>query len=531
VPTSRTRRFDRPGRSPVMAPNAMASTSHPLATATALNILREGGNAVDAAIAASATLCVVEPHMTGIGGDCFAMVCEPDGTLYAINGSGRSPAGAATEWYIERGCREIGLTSPHSVTAPGAVMAWHGLHTRFGRMDFARLFADAVGYAVNGYPVHARVARDWRMQVPKLAADPGAARHYLVDGRSPSAGDVFHAPALGQVLARIAIDGPAAFYRGEVAREIAQTVQALGGFLSEEDLGTVDSDWVDPISAIYRGHEIFELPPNGQGITALVLLRLLALSGLPRDPSGGERYFTQTELARLAYGVRDTHVGDPHDMQTEPEALLSDSFIRALFAQFDPLRRNDAILLPAPRQSDTIYLAVVDSELRCVSFINSLYSGFGSGIVTPDSGIVLHNRGSCFVVEAGHVNCIGPSKRPLHTIIPGMAKKNGRAAMTFGVMGGSFQPLGHAQLLVNVLDYGMDPQAAIDHPRLFWEERGNLLAESGIGSAARRYLRERGFSVASGGPHGGGQIIVIDQDRGVLCAGSDPRKDGQAAGY
>jgi gamma-glutamyltranspeptidase / glutathione hydrolase len=525
------RRFDGPGRSPVMAPNAMASTSHPLATSTALDILREGGNAVDAAIAASATLCVVEPHMTGIGGDCFAIVCEPDGSLHAINGSGRSPADARAEWYLERGYREIGSTSAHSITAPGAVMAWETLHGRFGRMDFARLFADAVAYARNGYPVHSRVAHDWQRLVPKLAANPGAVRHYLVDGRAPAAGDIIHAPALGEVLASIAVDGGAAFYQGKVAREIAQTVQALGGFLSEADLAAVESDWVDPIATGYRGHDIFEIPPNGQGITALILLRLMELAGLPENPGGGERYFTQTELARLAYSVRDTHVGDPNHMPVEPTVLLSDGFIRTLFAQFDPTRRNDAIIVPEPWQSDTIYLTVVDADLRCVSFINSVYSGFGSGIVTPDSGIALQNRGSCFVVEAGHVNCIGPSKRPMHTIIPAMAKKHGRVSMTFGVMGGSFQPLGHAQLLVNILDYGMDPQAAVDHPRLFWDDEGILLAEAGIVTAARHYLRERGYSVVSGGPHGGGQIIVIDHDKGVLCAGSDPRKDGQAAGY
>lgn len=526
-----TREFDQPGRSPVLAMNAIASTSHPLATSTALNILREGGNAVDAAIAASATLCVVEPHATGIGGDCFVIVCEPDGRLHGLNGSGRSAAGSRAEYYLERGFTAIGDTSPHSVTAPGAVCAWETLHRRLGRMDFARLFADAVGYAEDGYPVHARVARDWKRLEPKLAENENAARHYLVDGQAPRQGHVMRAPGYGRALARIASGGAEYFYKGKVAREIAQTVQELGGFLSEEDIGAVTADWVEPISVAFRGHDIFQIPPNGQGITALILLLLIERVGLPRDPDAGARYFTQIELGRIAHAVRDLHVGDIGHMHVAPADLLNDAFIDRLASQFDPAWANTAIEVPPAAHSDTIYLAVVDRDLLCVSFINSTYSGFGSGIVTPDSAIALQNRGSCFVVKEGHANCIGPLKRPLHTIIPGMARKNGMPSMCFGVMGGSFQPTGHAHVLANMLRYGMDPQTALDHPRMFWDADGVLLAETGIDRDVRKYLAGRGHRVAAGGPHGGGQIITIDHSLGILQAGSDPRKDGHAAGY
>jgi len=509
----------------------MAATSHPLATQCALAVLREGGNAVDAAIAASATLCVVEPHMTGIGGDCFALVCEPDGTLHGLNGHGRSAAGASLDGYLDRGFTSIAGNSVHAITAPGAIRAWEELHARFGRMDFARLFADAVRHGRDGFPVAPRVASDWAGLVDKLAAHEGGRRHWLIDGRAPRLGDVMRTPALADVLEGVARNGSRAFYEGEVAADIASTVAELGGFLSEEDLAAVTVDWVEPIRAEYRGLEICEIPPSGQGLTTLILLQLLARTQLPPDPGSAERHHRQIELGRLAYGVRDAEIADPAHMRTGVDALLSPLYLDDLLKGYDPALRNPEIRLPKLPESDTIYLSVVDQDRLAVSFINSVYSGFGTGIVAKKTGIALQNRGACFVLEPGHPNAIGPLKRPMHTIIPAMAMADGKAALSFGVMGAAFQPMGQAHVLSNMLDYGMDPQEAIDEARLFWNGQGVLEAESGISADAIAGLEARGHAVTRGGPWGGAQMIVIDHTRGTLIGASDPRKDGQAAGY
>ena len=525
------RSFDQPGRSPVYAANAMAATSHPLATTTALTVLREGGNAVDAAIAASATLCVVEPHMTGVGGDCFAFVGEPSGAIHALNASGRAAAGAHLDWYLENGIGEIDDTSPHAVTVPGALRGWEKLHRKFGSMDWARLFADAVDYAEGGFPVAPRVAHDWKNLTAKLAGDTGAARHLLFDGEAPSVGRKICLPALGQTLSRIAKEGADAFYQGEIAAEIAETVQALGGFLGEEDLAACEADWVEPIRTAYHGHEVLQIPPNGQGITALVILNLLTRGGQPHDPLSAGRFHQSIEFARLAYAVRDAHVSDPATRQTTAEAILSEETTKALLRQYDPEKRNRAITLPKLPDADTIYLSVVDRDGLAVSFINSVYSGFGTGIVTEKSGIALQNRGSCFVIKEGHPNAIGAGKRSMHTIIPGMALKDGLPAISFGVMGGAYQPAGQAHVLQNMFEHSMDPQQAIDFPRLFWRPDGVLAAESGITPKILEGLAGRGHEIASGGLHGGGQMVAIDRKAGVLIGASDPRKDGHAGGY
>ncbi|MFZ1815064.1 MAG: gamma-glutamyltransferase [Rhizobiaceae bacterium] len=527
------RDFDLPGRSPVMATGGMAATSHPLATATALTILREGGNAVDAAIAASATLCVVEPHMTGIGGDCFAIVCEPDGTLHGLNGSGRAPKSAHLDWYLERGIDTIKENSVHSITCPGAVNAWEMLHQRFGACDFARLFADAVRHGREGFPVAPRVARDWKLLEGKLATDPGASLHYLNGGVSPQSGEIFRAPALADVMECIALEGAQAFYKGAIADEIASTVQMLGGFMTSEDLANVSADWVELISTRYRDHDVHEIPPNGQGITALILLNLLAETrGAQEGPTSAERYHREIEMARLAYAVRDAHVSDPAHMKVQVERLLSQQYTQALAGSFDPQQRNSSIRLPRLPASDTVYLSVVDRDLRAVSFINSVYDGFGSGIVTPKSGIALQNRGACFTLETGHPNAIGGGKRPMHTIIPAMVTRNGQVSHSMGVMGGAYQPMGHAHVLSNMLDHGMDPQEALDNPRIFWGDEGDALkAEAGIPDNVMDALSARGHAVSRGGLFGGGQIIHVDHERGVLTGGSDPRKDGHAAGF
>lgn len=527
------RNFDLPGRSPVIAENGLAATSHPLATATALSVLRDGGNAVDAAVAANAVLAVVEPHMTGIGGDCFVILAEPDGTVHGLNGSGRSSARATAAWYREQGFGKVPTYGPHSITVPGAIKAWETLAHRFGTRGFDALFDDAVRYAEDGFAIHPRVARDWPNHVDGLAADEGGRRHYLVDGRAPAAFSRFRLPALGRTLRRIAAEGSRAFYEGEVAAEIARTVQAKGGFLDEADLAAVTADWVGTIATDYRGRTIHEIPPSGQGITVLIILNLLTELGAERfAPGSAERHHLMIEAARLAYAVRDRDVADPASMVGSVGQILSPAFTAALAKGFDPERRNEALTLPSLPHADTVYLTVVDRDRRAVSFINSIYSGFGARVVTPESGIALQNRGACFSLVEGHPNEIGPSKRPMHTIIPGMAMKDGRPSIAFGVMGGAYQPMGHALVLSNMLDHGMDPQTAIDHPRLFWGEDHVLEAETGIEPAARAGLEARGHSIRDAfAPLGGSQIIAIDHGSGFLIGGSDPRKDGCAAGW
>jgi gamma-glutamyltranspeptidase/glutathione hydrolase len=528
------RNFDLPGRSPVIAENGMAATSHPLATATALSVLRDGGNAVDAAIAASAVLAVVEPHMTGIGGDCFVILAEPDGTVHGLNGSGRSAAGAQAGWYRAQGFSKVPAYGPHAVTVPGAVMAWEVLAQRFGTRGFDGLFADAIRYAEDGFAIHPRVARDWPNHVADLAADEGGRRHYLVDGQAPAAFTRMKLPSLARTLRRIAAEGSRAFYEGAIGAEMASTVQAKGGFLDEADLAAVTADWVGTITTDYRGQTVHEIPPSGQGVTALIILNLMTELGADRfAPGSAERHHLMIEAARLAYAVRDREVADPSAMSGTTGQILSPAFTQALAKGFDPERRNTALSLPPLPHADTVYLTVVDRDRRAVSFINSIYSGFGARIVTPESGIVLQNRGACFSLEEGHPNEIGPSKRPMHTIIPGMATKAGRPSIAFGVMGGAYQPMGHALVLSNMLDHGMDPQEAIDHPRLFWGDDDRVLeAETGIPQAVRAELEAKGHAVRSAAaPLGGSQIIAIDHESGFLVGGSDPRKDGCAAGW
>ncbi|MGN6551085.1 MAG: gamma-glutamyltransferase family protein, partial [Pararhizobium sp.] len=386
------RPFDRPGRSPVIAENGMAATSHPLASASALSVLRDGGNAVDAAIAAAAMLSVVEPQMTGIGGDCFAIVATPDGAIHGLNGSGRAASRAETAWYLENGIAEIPSHSPHAVTVPGAVKAWEMLHGRFGRLGFDRLFLDAIKAAADGFPVAPRVAADWAKQVETLREDEGARLHYLPAGHAPGVGERVRLPALAETLARIAKGGATAFYEGPVAAEIAAVLKAKGGFLDEADLAAVSADWVEPIGVRYAGFDVLELPPSGQGMVALILFNLLdILDTRSMAPESVERYHHEVEAARLAYAVRDAMLADPEHMTTSVEALTSRAYAETLATRIDPKRRNRKIVVPEVPNSDTVYLTVADRDGCVVSFINSIYSAFGAQIVTPRSGVVLQN--------------------------------------------------------------------------------------------------------------------------------------------
>jgi gamma-glutamyltranspeptidase / glutathione hydrolase len=524
------RDFHSPGRSEVFACEGMAATSHPLASLAAIDALKAGGAAADAAVAAAATLAVVEPHMTGIGGDCFCLVAKPGAPVWGYNGSGRAAATASAAALWDQGVRAIGPRSPLAVTVPGAIEAWSAVLASHGRFGLDRALAPAIRYAEAGFPVAPRVAHDWTFAVEMLRADPGASRHYLIDGKAPAAGDIMRFPALAATLKAIAARGPGAFYE-DAAADIVATLAPRGSWLTSDDFAHHRGEEVTAISSNYRGLDVVELPPNGQGLVALVLLNILENFDLAkRAPDGAERLHLALEAARLAFAVRDTHVADPAFMRISAASLLDKAFARKLAALIDPGKRVKLPHAPMPG-SDTVYLTVVDRDRMAVSFINSLYSEFGSGIATENTGIMLHSRGACFAVDPDHPNAIGPSKRPMHTIIPALAMRDGRCELAFGVMGASFQPMGHAHLITNLIDYGMDLQAAIDAPRVFFEGEATIV-EQGISAAAVDGLNARGHEVTvRERPWGGAQAIAIDWQRGMLIGASDGRKDGCAMGY
>ena len=526
-----TRDFQMPGRSPVIACGGMAATSHPLATLTAIDVLRAGGNAVDAAVAATAVLGVVEPQSTGIGGDCFCMISQPGKPAWGYNGCGRAGAAGSTEALLKQGLTEIGMASVHAVTVPGAIEAWEIILKAHGRFGLDRALAPAIRFAEQGFPVASRIANAWARHKPKLSADPGAARYFLPGGRVPAEGDIIKFPALAATMKTIAQKGARAFYEGEIAQDMVKTLRARGSFLTEEDFSRHRGEVVTPVSTNYRGLDILELPPNGQGLTALVLLNILENFDMAAlDPFGPERFHIVLEAARMAYGVRDTHIADPAHMRVDVPALLDKAFTKKLAGKIDRARRTALPSAPTP-DKDTVYLSVVDKDRMAVSFINSLYSNFGVGICTEKSGIMLTNRGACFVVDPKHPNTFGANKRPMHTIIPALSMRNGRCEMSFGVMGSHFQPMGHVQIVLNMLDYGMDVQQAIDAPRFFFEGEQTVV-ENGTSAATIEGLKARGHDVTmADSPWGGAQTIKIDWDRGVLIGGSEPRKDGCALGY
>jgi gamma-glutamyltranspeptidase/glutathione hydrolase len=524
------RDFHSPGRSPVFACEGMAATSHPIASTIAVDTLRSGGTAADAAVAAIAALSVLEPHMTGIGGDCFCLVAKPGTPVWGYNGSGRAGAAARAELLVAQGIRTIEPKSVHSVTVPGAIDAWAMVLAHHGRFGLDRALAPAIHYAEEGFPVAPRVAYDWAHLVEGLRADPAAARHYLINGNAPQPGDVMRFPALAATLKSIAARGPRAFYE-DAATEIVATLKARGSWLAAEDFAHHKGEAAEPIVTNYRGLDIVEMPPNGQGLVALVMLNILEYFDINSlDPRGAERFHIALEAARMAYGVRDAHVADPAYMRVSVPSLIDKGFAGHLANRIDRSKRVKLPDAPTPG-SDTVYVTVVDRDRMAVSIINSLYSQFGSGIATEKTGIMLHNRGACFTVDPNHPNAIGPSKRPMNTIIPALGLRDGRCELSFGVMGAHFQPMGHTQVVTNIVDFGMDVQAAIDSPRAFYEGSVTLV-ERGIPAETIAGLKARGHEVlVSPYPMGGGQAIAIDWQRGVLIGGSDPRKDGCAAGY
>ncbi len=527
------RNFHFPGRSPVIGRKAMCATSHPAASLAAIEIMRQGGNAVDAAIAATAVLCVVEPAMTGIGGDCFALIAKPGQKPIALNASGRAPAAATAEWYAKQGITQLVMQSPHAVTVPGAVDGWATLLKDHGRLSFAQILAPAIAQAENGFPVHARVGSDWAGLVDKIKANPAATELLLKDGRAPRVGEIMRFPALAKTLRRIADRGRDGFYAGDVAEDMVTSLRALGGLHTVEDFANQRSAYVEPISVSYKGADILELPPNNQGIVALVMLKVLERMGpLGKGPVDVERYHVMMEAVRLAFAMRDKFVADPEMASVPVDHMLSDAFADELAKRIDrKVRKPDLGPIPPPTGTDTIYLSVVDEQGMAVSFINSVYSGFGSGLAALKSGVVFHNRGQGFVLDPKHPNCIAPGKRPMHTLVPAMAMRDGKPWMAFGVMGANFQPMGHVYVVTNIMDYGLDPQEALDSPRVFFEG-DTLWAEDSVPDDICNALKAMGHPIARRPePWGGGQIVMIDRENGTVIGASDPRKDGMALGY
>jgi gamma-glutamyltranspeptidase/glutathione hydrolase len=518
-----------PGRSAVYAANGICATSHPIGAEVAIEVLKAGGNAVDAAIAGALVLGIAEPQMTGIGGDCFVLV-KPAGSedVIALNGSGRAPSGLDAAALRARGLTSIPVQGIEAVTLPGAIDAFCQLNADYGMMSLADTLAPAIRYAEEGIPVAPRVAFDWVDDLPCLK---GAARDfYTFGGKAPTLGQIFRAPGQAEVLRRIAREGRAGFYEGEVAEDMITSLQALGGTHTLEDLAATRCDYTTPVSGPYGGIELVEHPPNGQGATAILMLNILKHFDLQAmDPFGTQRAHVEAEAAKLAYDARNRFIADP-DHTARLQHMLAPETAAKLAALIDPKRAMPAAApLTEAVHRDTIYITVVDRDRMAVSLIYSIFWGFGSGFASSKFGINFQNRGAGFTLAEGHPNEAGGGKRPMHTIIPGMIRKEGRLLMPFGVMGGAYQPCGHARFVTNLVDYGMDLQDAIDAPRSFSGPEG-MEIERGYSDTVRAELAAMGHAVTiPATPLGGAQAIQIEGD--ILIGASDPRKDGCALGY
>jgi gamma-glutamyltranspeptidase / glutathione hydrolase len=524
------RDFMTPGRSMAVGERGMAATSHPQATLAALAILRAGGNAMDAALAAVALQGVVEPQMTGIGGDCFVLYAPKGGAPVALNGSGRTPAGTDLARLKKEGLTQIAPTSPIAVTVPGAVDAWCHLHEKYGSLPLEQILQPAIDAAENGFRITPRVSYDWHRFRPRLESNAAAAAQFLPDGRAAEVGERRSQPALGRTLRRIAREGRSAFYDSDVAEEIGGELRRLGGSHTVEDFAAQRCETVIPITAPYRDHDIYECPPNGQGLAALMILRTLAGYDIKALPEA-DRVHLLAEATKAAYRTRDAYFCDPAFAPLDASHFTSEDTIGRIRGKITLARASAVVDWDDIEHRDTVYLTVVDRDLNAVSLINSLFNAFGSGIYAPKSGVLLHNRGWGFRLDPAHPNALAPRKRPMHTIIPGMVMKGDRAVMPFGVMGGHYQATGHANFLSNVFDLGMDIQSASDAPRSFVYD-SVLSLEPTYARALGDDLARRGHQVGwADAPLGGCQAILIDHARGVLLGASDHRKDGMALGY
>lgn len=536
-------------RSEVFATTAMAATSHPLATQIALDIMKAGGSAIDAAIAANAALGLMEPTGNGIGGDLFAIVWDPKTQrLHGYNGSGRSPRSLTLAWFQDNGYTDVPSHGPLPVTVPGTIDAWFALHGRFGRLPMRDILAPTIRYAREGHPVHEVIAYYWQRSVPRLSEFPGFTEQFTIEGRAPRKGEIWKNPHLAGTLDLIARDGRDAFYQGEIARVVGDYIAQQGGFLSAEDFAAHEGEWVDPVSTNYRGYDVWELPPNGQGIAALQILNLLEPHDLKGYGFGSpEHVHLFVEAKKLAFEDRARWYADPDFHPAPVERLIGKDYARerGVLISMDRAARSVEAGNPALQRGDTIYLTTADGDGMMVSLIQSNYRGMGSGMTPPGLGFILQDRGEQFVLKDGHPNSYAPGKRPFHTIIPAFVTKDGKPWLSYGVMGGAMQPQGHVQILLNLIDFGMNLQEAGDAPRIHHdgstEPAGQYLAmndggvvelETGFPYETVRALMGKGHHVKfAHGPFGGYQAIARDHEQGVWIGASESRKDGHAAGY
>jgi gamma-glutamyltranspeptidase / glutathione hydrolase len=527
------RNFHFAGRSTVHAQNAMVATSHPQAALAGIEVLRAGGTAVDAAVAACALLGVIEPQSTGIGGDCFALI-QPrgEGKITAYNGSGRAPAAAEASWYLERKINSVPLTSAHAVSIPGSIDAWETILRDHGKFGLDTLLQPAIKAAEEGYVVAPRIAFDWKNQFDKLKNGTNTERYLLPHGKPPVAGDVIRQPELGKTLRAIAKGGRDAFYKGAVAEDMVETLRGIGGLHTLDDFAAHVTETTSPIGTMYKGLDVWQCPPNGPGITMLVMLNILSHFDLTKfKPVSVERFHLQAEASRIAYMMREQYIGDPAQVDVDVVRILAKDFAEEYVSKIRMDRLLDLPNVAPPMNPSTVYITVVDKDRNVCSFINSVAHSFGSAIVSNTTGILLQNRAGGFRIQPGHPNCIAPRKRPLHTIIPALVTKGGRALMPYGVMGGQKQPVGQTQVLTNIVDYGCDLQEAIDMPRGLHYE-GVYQLEDSMPADVVEGLKKLGHKTSSVvAPLGGAQAIWIDWDKGTLTGGSDPRKDGCALGY
>ncbi|WP_417347581.1 gamma-glutamyltransferase [Ferrimonas sp.] len=534
-------------RSEVLAQNGMAATSQPLATQVALDILKQGGSAVDAAIAANAMLGLVEPTGCGIGGDLFAIVWDAKSQkLYGLNGSGRSPKSLTLEHFQQLGMTSIPPYGPLPVSVPGTVDGWFELHGRFGTLPMKSILAPAIDYAEKGFPVSELIAYYMNRSAPRLSPYPGFKETFMPDGKMPQKGEIFRNPDLAYSYRLLADKGRDAFYQGEIARRIDAYMKENDGFLSYQDLASHRSEWVEPVKVSYRGHELWELPPNGQGIAAQQILKILEGYDIQKMGLDSAEYVhTFVEAKKLAFADRAKFYADMEFAKVPVEGLLSEEYATQRRKQIDPNRAARSVDPgnPALGHGDTIYLTTADSQGNMVSLIQSNYRGMGSGMTPTGLGFVLQDRGQLFNLTPGEANSYAPGKRPFHTIIPAFVTKEGKPWLSFGVMGGATQPQAHAQILVNLLDFGMNLQEAGDAPRILhtgssqptgetMADGGVVSLESGFSAATRRSLIEKGHVLQENlGSFGGYQAILWDEINQTYVGASESRKDGQAAGY
>lgn len=532
-------------RSEVIAQHGMAATSHPLATQVAIDILKKGGSAVDASIAANACLGLMEPTGNGIGGDLFAIVWDAESQkLHGLNASGRSPKSLTLEYFLDNGYESIPYYGPLPVSVPGCVDGWYELHNKFGRLSMKDNLQPAISYARDGFPMAELIAYYLERSVPYYEKYPGFKEVFMPGGQTPKKGEIFRNPLLANTLEKIANEGRDAFYKGDIARTIAKYMEEQGGFLSYEDLATHKSEWVEPVSTNYRGYDVWELPPNGQGIAALQMLNILEEYDIKSMGFGSAEYMhLLIEAKKLAFEDRAKFYSDPDFNKIPVKELISKEYAAERRGLINPDRAARSYPAGKLRHGDTIYLTVADKDGNMVSLIQSNYLGIGSGMTPTGLGFVLQDRGNLFALDQNHMNVYEPGKRPFHTIIPAFVTKDGQPFLSFGVMGGAMQPQGHVQVLVNIIDFGMNIQEAGDAPRINHRgssqptgeemtDGGSVQLESGFDYGVIRALEKKGHDIIfSVGPYGGYQGIMWDVKNKVYYGASESRKDGMAIGY